>query len=364
MPTKLTMARLHNSSLDLVYQRLRTSAARSRGRSYRIPALWNCWGYAETESCARGEVSVNPYRFLRACLQDVILPARGRRRLAGRSLSRSHRVKRVTSGKVLDGDTRRRAGDWIRRATLYSMLVRTTTAWDHGGDGRLTLPPHRRWTETGTFCKSILLLPRLARLGVNVLYLLPISKVSRRFRKGQIGSPYSARNFFQLEPDLHDRLLGPDPADVELEFAALVEAAHALDMRVMVDLAPRTASRDSDLILDHPDWFYWIGTRASRSFGPPHIDGFAQSMPTPSQLGDILQRHVMGKHLSRFRRAPNVTDPGRWERFAKRCRATPPRDLLGEIGREFGVTTPPGFSDCIKNRLKWFIFLIHVLPPL
>ncbi|MHC4089712.1 MAG: alpha-amylase family protein [Planctomycetota bacterium] len=340
------MAQQRKSPLDLVYQRLQSLAARSRTRSYRVPALWNCWEYEEAQCSARGELLVNPHRFLVSCFERVILPARGRRRLAGRSLSQLRRLQTTAAGKVVDRRVRRRPGDWIRRAILYAMLARATTAWDHDGDGRLGT---RRWTETGTFLKSILLLPLLRRMGVEVIYLLPVSKTSGKFRKGEIGCPYSAKNFFEIEPDLHDRLLGPDPADVETEFAAFIEAAHALDMRVMVDLAPRTASRDSDLILDHPDWFYWIDVRSARRFGPPHVDGFGQGMPRPSQLGGILQRTVMRRHLACFRHAPNVTDPRRWERWAAKWRTQPPRDLLRAIGREFGVITPPGFSDVVND---------------
>ena len=226
------------------------------------------------------------------------------------------------------------------------MLVRTTTAWDHDGDRRLA---SRRWTETGTFLKSILLLPLLAKMGVDVVYMLPVSKVSRRFRKGEVGCPYSAKNFFELEPDLHDRLLGPDPADVGLEFAAFTEAAHALHMRVMVDLAPRTASRDSDLILDHPDWFYWIDVKGAAKFGPPHIEGFGRGMPKPSQLGGILKSETMRRHLAHFRFAPNTSDPEKWKQFVRQCRTKPPQDLLAEITRRFGLTTPPGFSDVVND---------------
>jgi len=226
-------------------------------------------------------------------------------------------------------------------------MVRSATAWDHNGDSRLRAAP--RWTETGTFLKSVALLPLLVRMGVDTVYLLPVTKVSRKFRKGELGCPYSARNFFELEPDLHDRLLGADPADVELEFAAFIEAAHALGLRVMVDLAPRTASRDSDLILDHPDWFYWIDRRKARSFGPPRIEGFRTGLPRTNELGHLLQTDVLRRHLACFRHAPNATHPRRWATFVRRCRRQPPPDLLREIAAEFGVTTPPGFSDGIND---------------
>lgn len=340
------MSRSVDSPVDLICERLRQRARPRRRSDYRIPALWNCWGYDAAQRIAPRELAVDPYDYLRACLDQVILPARGRRELAGRSLSQIERVRRSTGRSVVDKGKRRRAGDWIRRATLYSMLVRTTTAWDHNGDGRLR---GTRWTETGTFLKSILLLPLLKRMGMSVVYLLPVSKCSQRFRKGEVGCPYSAQNFFELEPELHDRLLGSDAGDVDLEFSAFVEAAHALDIRVMVDLAPRTAARNSDLILEHPDWFYWIDRTCARGFGPPRVEDFTEWIPKPGELKSILAQPALREHLSKFRFAPNVSDSGRWKRFVAHCRRQPPRDLLAEIGREFGLTTAPAFSDCIND---------------
>jgi len=240
-----------------------------------------------------------------------------------------------------------RGGDWIRAANIYGMLVRTTTAWDHNGDG--SLRPTGVWTETGTFLKSILLLPHLLRMGVDTIYLLPIAGVSQAFRRGEAGCPYSVKNFFRLESDLHDRLLDDSGLDVEAEFSAFVEAAHAVGMRVMIDFSPRTVSRDSDLILDHPDWLYWIDAATAAAYGPPRIEGHGAGIPDVAQLRDVFNQTALQRHLARFRPAPNVAAPERWARFAQRCRAEPPRDLLGEIARGFGVVTPPGFSDVMND---------------
>jgi starch synthase (maltosyl-transferring) len=181
--------------------------------------------------------------------------------------------------------------------------------------------------------------------------LLPVTKISRAFRKGEIGCPYSAKSFFELEPDLHDRLLDglPSAPGVDAEFGAFVEAAHALGIRIMVDLAPRTTSRDSDLILDHPEWLYWIDASLARGYGPPSVEGHKPGIPKPSQLADILSRDVIRSHIAKFRQSPSVTAPTRWKQFAKRCQTNPPRDLAHEIAREFGVITPPGFSDCMND---------------
>ncbi len=326
-------------------ERLLAAARRRPRRNYRIPAAWNCWGYRDAEPVGPGELLVEPYRFLRSCLDQVILPAH-RPDSSARSLSRSQRRGPARSAQGPADSGTRRPGDWIRNSTIYGTLIRTTSAWDHDGDGELG---HARWTETGTFLKTIALLPLLRKLGADTLYLLPVTKCSRLFRKGEVGCPYAAQSFFELEPDLHDRLLGDDLGDLETQFGAFVDAAHALGIRVMVDLAPRTASRDSDLILDHPDWFYWIDRRSAADYGAPRFDGFTGGIPKPSQLPDLFRREELRAHLARFRPAPNQTAPQRWRQFVQSCRAHPPADLLEAIGREFGVITPPGFSDCIND---------------
>ncbi|MFQ5492162.1 MAG: alpha-amylase [Phycisphaerae bacterium] len=340
------MAKLLKDPITQLTRLLRTRSSKHRRRRHRIPAVWNRWGYSAAKSAGPGEVLVDPHDFLLSCLERVILPAMPRRRISGQSLSQIRETRRHKDGMVLADGRKRRGGDWMKTASAYGMLVRATTAWDHNGDGKLT---PAQWTETGTFLKTILVLPLLQQMGINTLYLLPVTRCSRVFRKGELGCPYSAQNFFELEPDLHDRLLGPDFNDLSMEFAAFVDAAHVLGMRVMVDLAPRTASRDSDLILDHPEWFYWIDRRAAKSFGPPHIDGFEPGIPTPSQLGDLLTCDVVRRHLACFRHAPNVADPIRWKRFVQRCRLQSPKDLVKALGREFGVITPPGFSDCVND---------------
>lgn len=317
-----------------------------RMRDYRIPALWHVWEHDGPVRREGHEILVDPYDYLARCIERVILPARPGRRLGGKSLSRTLRIKSTSARMVCDDRGARRAGDWIRTATIYGMLVRTTTAWDHDGDGKLS---SRRFTESGTFLKSILLLPMLRRMGINVIYMLPVAQHSDLYRKGELGCPYAAKNFMRIEPRLHDRLLGDDASDVELEFGAFVEAAHRMGMRVMVDLAPRSAARDNDWVLDHPDWFYWIDRRFAKRYAAPRLLGVTYLNPIASKLHEVYGPTAVRDHIAKFRHPPSVTDPARWRKFIDQARRRPPRDLMAAIGREFGVITPPGFSDCIND---------------
>ncbi|MBN2056983.1 alpha-amylase, partial [bacterium] len=202
------------------------SVSQQHDAEYRIPGLWRA------PYLSHREVNVNPAGFIRDVL--TVIAEQGRR----------------TEG------CHHTAAD----LRIYSCMVRLAAAYDHDGDGRLggdddpTLnrAGHR---ETGTFLKLAVMLPYIRSMGLNTLHLLPITEIGGEGRKGILGSPYAIRDPYRLEPGLADPLL---PWPVEEQFALLVEAAHCLDMKVVLEFVLRTASRDSRWIKDHPDWFYWI----------------------------------------------------------------------------------------------------------
>lgn len=320
---------------------------------YRLPALWNCWGFEGARPDADGQITVNPIQYATACLEWIHAQSDKALNYTGQSLAQVL-GERAHSRPAEQGKRRRvgRPGDWIASQTIYAMMIRTTTAWDHDGDGRIEPLWDRpgRYQELGTFLKSVMLLPLLKKMGMTVLYLLPIVKVSNLFRKGELGCPYSAKDFLALDAGQHDPLHGDDPAQVNDEFAVFVECAHRLGMRVMLDIAPRTAARDCDWILDHPDWFYWIDRRYEKSYRSPALPGITYGNPIPGRLGEYYRYPAVQKHLAQFRFAPNITHPKEWKEFAARAKVNPPDDLMSAISKRFGVITPPGFSDVINDR--------------
>jgi starch synthase (maltosyl-transferring) len=329
-------------------------ARSSRRMDYRIPALWDCWEFAGKRKHVDGQIMVEPREYVTACLEWIHGRSDQRIDYAGKSLAlaTAEDSSRQRTGRVRAGSrSSPRGGDWIRSQTLYAMMIRTTTAWDHNGDGRIDSRGGRRgrYQELGTFLKSVLLLPLLQKMGMTVLYLLPVVKVSNLHRKGELGCPYSAKDFLKLDPSQHDPIYGNDPARVNDEFALFVECAHRLGMRVMLDIAPRTAARDCDWILEHPDWFYWIDRKHEQTWGSPKLPGIKYGNPIIGRLGELYRLPAVREHLAKFRFAPNITHPREWKAFAAKARANPPTDLMDAIGERFGVTTPPGFSDVIND---------------
>ncbi len=332
-----------NDSFRWLRDRLRRPGRRP---DFLLPALWDCWGYNGPKRRVGRQVGVDPFAFAAGCLDWIAAHAVVPQARTGISLSRILGVRRAGPGRVRAGRRPRRAGDWLTRQTVYGLFVRCTAAWDHDGDGRLR---DGRRTENGTFLKTILLLPLLARMGITTLYLLPVVSVSRLFRKGELGCPYAAGDFYALDEGYHDRLLGDDAGDVTGEFAAFVTAAHLLGMRVILDIAPRTAARDNVWVLEHPEWFYWIDARAARSFGAPRLPDIDYGNPIPGRLHEIYADPGVRRHLQTFRFPPARTSPEKWQAFVRQARRRPPADLVAEIARHFGVLVPPAFSDCIND---------------
>lgn len=211
-------------ALQAIIDTLRTSR-KDLSTPYYLPGLWI--DFQTTEARA-----VNPYDFYAGALQSMLdaepqLPAQG------------------PGG-----------GEWTRRAVVYNLLPRLTTAYDHAHDGELSIEPSADgWRDTGTLLKTMALLPYIKSLNVNTIHLLPVNSVGQHGKKGTLGSPYAIRNVYSLDERLAEPALG---LDAETLFAGLVEAAHRLGLRVVMEFVLRTAARDADWIGEHPDWFYWI----------------------------------------------------------------------------------------------------------
>ena len=218
---------MHSNALKRVIDRLEERLARSPSPALYIPGLWNDpFGPVKAQS-------VVPERFFRDRLGAILAtPPRQ---------------------CVTDGD---HPGDWGKNAIAYNLLVRYGAAFDLDGDGRISCEPLASgWRETGTFLKAITMLPFIQSLGCNTIHLLPITAIGQDGNKGNMGSAFAIRDPYALDEHLAEPALG---LDVETEFAAFVQAAHHLGIRIVVEFVFRTAAKDSVWAQSHPEWFYWI----------------------------------------------------------------------------------------------------------
>ena len=305
--------------------------------NYAVPDLWNAWDYQgeEMRKLPSLEILVNPYNFYASVIDKYILPNKKSSDDYLKSLSQIN-GKKVSKNEV--------GGDWVRKSVLYSTMIRTSSAWDHDRSYSLDIENFNGLKETGTFVKTLVLLPLLKKMGVDTLYLLPLSRFSLKDKKGELGSPYGVANFLDLDPNLKEPMTGK-MMTLEEEFQALVEACHMLDMRVIIDIIPRTNAVENDLIKDHPDWFYWIKADEAHLFRVPFVKSLENTLPPDAKYMDqVYDCDDVLRHIKMFQFDPKTKDPVLFEKLLNSS-----TNLLEDIEKNFNLKIAPAFSDHIND---------------
>lgn len=302
--------------------------------NYAIPDLWfTAKPKTEHLNVPDGHVLVNPYLFYEAVINEVFLSKEDKEL---KPYYLDHKVEKKLAN-----------GNWIKKSNVYSMMIRSSGSFDHDRTGALENENLNGLKDTGTFIKTLAYLPTLKRMGIDVLYLLPIAKYSLKDKKGELGSPYGVSNFYALDNLLKDPM-SPDTT-VEEEFKAFVEAAHLLDMKVIIDIIPRTNSVNSDMILDHPDWFYWIGLEDLPGYKPPMAEGLKACLPPKVEyFKDLFKSPEVEEHLHKFKKNPKDTDPKAWAKLVKHFDPSK-QEILDAVREQFKLTVAPAFSDHIND---------------
>lgn len=115
---------------------------------------------------------------------------------------------------------------WSRNATIYEVNI-------------------RQYTPEGTFKAFGESLPRLRDMGVKILWLMPINPIGEKNRKGSKGSYYSIRDYKGVNPEF---------GNLD-DFKNLVNEAHAMDMKVILDWVANHSAFDNIWTRDHLDWY-------------------------------------------------------------------------------------------------------------
>lgn len=122
-----------------------------------------------------------------------------------------------------------KAPEWVEKASIYEV---------HPG-------------QFGGFRGLKEYLPVLKNMGINTLYLMPVWLYDNP--SGEVwdenwkrnGSPYAILDYEKLDPSL-----GSDDS-----FRELVEEAHSLGIRVLLDFVAQGCACDSGYVHEHPEWF-------------------------------------------------------------------------------------------------------------
>ncbi|MBT8137169.1 MAG: alpha-glucosidase C-terminal domain-containing protein [Gammaproteobacteria bacterium] len=115
---------------------------------------------------------------------------------------------------------------WARNAAIYQINT-------------------RQFTSEGSFAAAEAQLPRIAKLGADIIWLMPIHPIGEKKRKGSLGSPYAVRDYFAVNPEF-------GTLD---DFRSFVDTAHRLGMYVIIDWVANHTAWDNPMIVEHPEWY-------------------------------------------------------------------------------------------------------------
>ena len=115
---------------------------------------------------------------------------------------------------------------WALRATIYEVNV-------------------RQYTKEGTLASFALHLPRLADMGVTVIWFMPLTPIGIKGRLGSLGSYYACRDYISINPEF----------GTAQDFIDVVNAAHDLGMKVMIDWVANHTGQDHVWTISNPDFY-------------------------------------------------------------------------------------------------------------
>jgi len=103
----------------------------------------------------------------------------------------------------------------------------------------------RQYTKEGTFKAFIEHIPRLHNMGVDILWLMPVTPISVEKRQGTFGSYYAASSYTNIDPAY----------GTEDDFKEMIKTAHFFGMKVIIDWVANHTGYDHQWTKEHADWY-------------------------------------------------------------------------------------------------------------
>ena len=116
--------------------------------------------------------------------------------------------------------------DWASGANIYEVNI-------------------RQYTSEGTFAAFSKHLPRLKDMGVQILWLMPITPISEEIRQGSLGSYYACSSYTKINPEY-------GTLD---DFKSLINEAHQLGFKIIIDWVANHTGWDHEWTKTNPDFF-------------------------------------------------------------------------------------------------------------
>lgn len=115
---------------------------------------------------------------------------------------------------------------WIMQSNIYEVNV-------------------RQYTPEGTFKAFEASLPRLKQMGVDILWFMPVTPISKTDRKGTLGSYYAVADYKAVNPEFGNMD----------DFKLLVKKAHDFGFKVIIDWVANHSGADNPWLTRHPDFY-------------------------------------------------------------------------------------------------------------
>src|ERR1017187_290907 len=103
----------------------------------------------------------------------------------------------------------------------------------------------RQYTPEGTFGAFLKHLPRLKDMGIKILWFMPVTPISLLGRLGSLGSYYAVKNYTETNQEY-------GTLD---DFKNLVNEAHKLDFKVIIDWVANHSGNDNIWITEYPEFY-------------------------------------------------------------------------------------------------------------
>jgi len=116
--------------------------------------------------------------------------------------------------------------DWIKTTNIYEVNL-------------------RQYTKEGTINAFASHLPRLKDMGVETLWFMPITPIAQKNKKGSMGSYYACSDYTSVA----------DEFGTLSDFKNLVEKAHEMGFKVILDWVANHTGWDHWWTVEHPDWY-------------------------------------------------------------------------------------------------------------
>jgi len=131
-----------------------------------------------------------------------------------------------SASKTLPVKNARALPTWVSNSNIYEVNV-------------------RQYTPEGTCAAFAKHLPRLKSMGVDILWFMPIFPISETKKKGTLGSYYAVTDFRETNPEF----------GTKEEFQNVIDRAHTLGMKIILDWVPNHTGWDHVWIKSNPEFY-------------------------------------------------------------------------------------------------------------